>query len=82
MQILIADRYFSSYSYFHFLRKKREWHPLFFHAFGFFKKFDIPNYDRARGKESLYQEMILPVNSTQALLPNLIAFGLSDEHEK
>lgn len=49
---------------------------------GFFKKFDIPNYDRAKGKESLYQEMILPVSSTQALLPNLIAFGLSDEHEK
>lgn len=56
--------------------------PMPFYSFSSPKKFDISNYDRAKGNANLFQEMILPVNSAWALLPHLIAFGLSDEHNK
>lgn len=83
-QPFIAERYFNSYSYFHFLRKKRKQKlfPCLFIFFSSPKKFDISNYDRAKQNENLFQEMILAVNSAWALLPHLIAFGLSDEHNK
>lgn len=74
--------YFNSYLYFNFLQKKEEVKPPLLLCLHFSKKFVIPNYDRAKRNESLFPEVILPVNSAWALLPHRIAFGLSDEHDK